>query len=67
LAPAIFIHHCNDRCNSVKHSYHSGNFEKAVEKSVRKLKSNLKDDETILYLTAWYSKLYRESMDRITF
>lgn len=54
-------------CNSVKHSYRSGDFDKAVERSVKKLKSNPNDEETIAYLEASYSKLYRQSMERITF
>ncbi|MEO6167671.1 MAG: hypothetical protein ABIO46_06115 [Chitinophagales bacterium] len=54
-------------CNSVKHSYRSGDFGKAVERSVKKLSSNPNDEETIAYLEASYSKLYRQSMERITF
>lgn len=54
-------------CNSVKHSYQSGDFDKAVERSVKKLKSNPKDEETMAYLEASYAKLARKSMDRITF
>lgn len=54
-------------CNSVKHSYRSGDFGKAIEQSVKKLKSNPDDEESIIYLEASYAKLYRQTMDKITF
>ncbi len=54
-------------CNTVKKSYRSGNFDKAVELSVKKLKSNPENEEAISYLEASYAKLYRQRMERITF
>lgn len=54
-------------CNTVKKSYRSGNFDKAVEQAVKKLKSNPENEETISYLEASYAKLYRQRMERITF
>jgi hypothetical protein len=51
----------------MKQSYQSGNFEKAIEKSVKKLKSDPTNEESILYLEASYAKLNRQTMDRIEF
>lgn len=54
-------------CNPVKHNYRSGDYDKVVEQSVKKLRSNPNDDETITYLEASYAKLYRQRMDRVNF
>lgn len=54
-------------CNAVKHSYRSGDFDKAVEQAVKKLRSNPDHEETISYLEASYAKLYRQRLERITF
>jgi tetratricopeptide (TPR) repeat protein len=54
-------------CNTVKKSYQSGDFETAIEKSLKKIKSNPNDEDNIIYLEAAYDKFYYQKMDRIAF